>query len=155
MDLPRPILWGSELSPFALKLRALLGYAQLPYDWLPSNGSRLRNYRVAMRVERAKRTRAALRYPWTSPLDEYPLVPYLVAADRVYYDSSAIACWLDDHHPPPGGALVPHDPFLGFIVRLVDEAFDEIVERAQAGRIGEGDGVAQNVVVDGVHAWES
>jgi glutathione S-transferase len=124
MDLPRPILWGTELSPFALKLRALLAYAHVSYDWLPADGSRLRNYRVLARIERAKRSRTALRYPETSPLDEYPQVPYLVVGDRVYYDSSALARWLDDHHP--GRALVPRDPLLGFVVHLVDEAFDEL-----------------------------
>lgn len=122
----RPILWGSELSPFALKLRALLAWAHVPYDWLPANGSRLRNVRALARIARAKRTRTALRYPETTALDEYPLVPYLVTADRVYYDSSAIARWLDARHPAPGGPLVPVDPVLGFVVRLIDEAFDEV-----------------------------
>ena len=122
----RPILWGSELSPFALKLRALLAWAHVPYDWLPDGGGRWRNYRVLARIARAKRTRTVVRYPETTPLDEYPLVPYLVAGDRVYYDSSAIARWLDDHHVAPGGPFVPADPVLGFVVRLIDEAFDEL-----------------------------
>jgi glutathione S-transferase len=125
MPSPRPILWGSELSPFALKLRALLAYAGLAYDWLPADGSRLANYRVLWRIAQAKRTRSAVRYPQTTPLDEYPLLPYLLVGDRVYYDSSAIACWLDEHHPPGAGPFVPSDPMLRFVVRLIDEAFDE------------------------------
>jgi len=122
----RPVLWGSELSPFALKLRALLSYAHVPYDWLPADGSRWRNLRVAARIERAKRTRTVLRHPHPSDLDEYPLVPYLVVDERVYYDSSALARWLDEHHAPPAGPLIPADPLLAFLVRLIDEAFDEI-----------------------------
>jgi glutathione S-transferase len=122
----RPILWGSELSPFALKLRALLAWAHVPYEWLPANGGRWRNYRMLARIERAKRRHTVVRHPATTPLDEYPLVPYLVAGDRVHYDSSSIACWLDAHHPAPGGPLVPAEPVLGFVVRLIDEAFDEI-----------------------------
>jgi glutathione S-transferase len=120
------ILWGSELSPFALKLRALLAYAGLPYAWLPADGSRWRNYRTLARIERAKRARSVLRYPETTPLDEYPLVPYLVAGERIYYDSSAIARWLDDHHRPSAGRFIPEDPLLGFVVRIIDEAFDEL-----------------------------
>jgi len=122
----RPALWASELSPFALKLRALLAYAHVPYDWLPANGSRWRNLRVLARIERAKWTRTVVRYPQRSALDEYPLVPYLVTDARVYYDSSALARWLDEHHAPPAGPLIPSDPLLGFVIRLIDEAFDEI-----------------------------
>jgi glutathione S-transferase len=81
---------------------------------------------VLARIERAKRTRTVLRYPHLSDLDEYPLVPYLVADERVYYDSSALARWLDEAHPPPAGPLIPTDPLLVFLVRLIDEAFDEI-----------------------------
>ncbi|HWP64662.1 MAG TPA: glutathione S-transferase N-terminal domain-containing protein [Candidatus Limnocylindria bacterium] len=122
----RPVVWGSELSPFALKLRALLAAAEVPYDWLPANGSRWRNYRVLARIERAKRTRTALRYPATSELDEYPLVPYLLDGATVYYDSSALARWLDERHAPAAGPLVPAEPLLGFLARLIDEAFDEV-----------------------------
>ena len=124
----RLVLWGSELSPFALKLRAMLAYAHLPYDWLPADGSRWRNYRVVARIERAKRARAVVRHPHTRPsdLDDYPLVPYLVDGEQVHYDSSALARWLDERHPPPSGPLIPGDPVLGFVVRLIDEAFDEV-----------------------------
>jgi glutathione S-transferase len=122
----RVILWGSELSPFALKVRALLAWAHVPYDWLPAGGGRLRNLRALRRIARAKRTGTALRYPETTTLDEYPLVPYLLAGEQVLYDSSAIARWLDACHPAPGGPLFPADPALGFVARLVDEAFDEL-----------------------------
>ncbi len=124
---PRLTLWGSELSPFALKLRACLDWAELPYEWLPAEGGRLRNLRVDWRIERAKRTRTVERYPHLDPLDEYPLVPFLVVDDRrVLYDSSALAQWIDDCHPAPHGRLVPTDPAVAFVARLIDEAFDEL-----------------------------
>jgi glutathione S-transferase len=124
---PRWAIWGSELSPFALKLRACCDAAALPYAWLPADGGRLRNYRAIATIERAKRTRTIERYPRLDDLDEYPLVPLLLEDDRrVLYDSSALASWLDDLHPSPHGRLVPEDPALGFAVRLIDEAFDEI-----------------------------
>lgn len=122
----RPILWGSELSPYALKVRALLAAAGVHYEWLPADGGFLRDYLVLARIERAKRARTVLRYPKTTALDEYPLVPYLLIDERVLYDSSAIARYLDDRRAPGTPPFVPREPLLGFVVRLVDEAFDEL-----------------------------
>jgi glutathione S-transferase len=112
-------LWGSELSPFSLKTRAALDWAERAYVWLPADGSRWRNLRAAWRIERAKRARTAVRHPATTALDEYPLVPFLLDRDRVYYDSTAIVRWLD-------AGLVPDDPATAFVAALVDEAFDEV-----------------------------
>lgn len=126
MTAPRLALWGSELSPYALKLRACLDVAGLPYAWLPADGGRLENLRANARVEWAKRTRAVERHPALDPLDEYPLVPFLIAdGRRVLYDSSALARWIDARHPGSDGPLVPTDPALAFAAQLVDEAFDE------------------------------
>lgn len=121
------LLWGSELSPFTLKLRACAAFARLAVRNVPADGTRLQNVRAALQMERAKQTRTALRYPRTSALDEYPLVPFLLPArGGVLYDSSALARWLDDVHPAPGGPLVPYEPALRFVASLIDEAFDEI-----------------------------
>lgn len=126
MTTPRFALWGSELSPYALKLRACLDVAGVRYAWLPADGGRLQNLRANGRIEWAKRTRAVERYPALDPLDEYPLVPFLIEDDRrVHYDSSALARWIDARHPGPDGPLVPADPALAFAAQLVDEAFDE------------------------------
>ncbi|MCC6765208.1 MAG: glutathione S-transferase family protein [Deltaproteobacteria bacterium] len=126
MASPRLALWGSELSPFALKVRACLDWAGLGYEWLPAEGGRLRNLRVNWMIERAKRARTVERHPRLDPLDEYPLVPFLVVDDRrVLYDSSALARWIDDCHPSAHGRLVPTDPAAAFVARLLDEAFDE------------------------------
>lgn len=125
MTAPQLAVWGSELSPFTLKLRALLEYAELPYRMLPEQGSRRENLTALLRIGLAKRRRTALRYPALSALDEFPLVPFLLSGRRVYYDSSALARWLDDLHPPAPGPLVPGDPALAFATQLLDEAFDE------------------------------
>ena len=126
MTAPRWAIWGSELSPFALKLRACCDWAGLPYAWLPAEGGRLRNYRALRLIARAKRTRMVERYPRLDALDEYPLVPLLIEDDRrVLYDSSALADWIDDHHRSPHGRLIPEDAALAFVARLIDEAFDE------------------------------
>lgn len=127
MPTPRHAIWGSELSPFALKLRALCDYAALPYRWLPAEGGRWENYCALRAIEAAKRGRTVIHYPAASELDEYPLVPYLIEdGQRVYYDTSALAHWLDDHHRPSPGPFFPdEDAGLGFAARLIDEAFDE------------------------------
>lgn len=135
-DLPsrtddRWVLWGSELSPFALKVEALLRFAGIRFRWLPAAG----DFRDAHHFDRRRRRLVAGRLPLTWPrmteLDEFPLVPFLFGpAGENLYDSSAIAIWLDGHGPHPNkraSALVPaDDPALRFAVRLIDEAFDEI-----------------------------
>ena len=77
-------------------------------------------------INRAKRRRTAIRYPQLSDLDEYPLVPFLIEKGRrIYYDSSALARWIDDCRPPKPGRLFPEEPGLAFVAQLIDEAFDE------------------------------
>ena len=118
-------VWGSELSPYTLKLRALFAYAGVPYRMLPEDGGRLEICGALGRIELAKRRATAVRYPSLSALDEYPLVPFVLTRAGVAYDSSALARWLDDLQPPTSGPLVPYDPALAFAAQLIDEAFDE------------------------------
>ncbi len=119
-------VWGSGLSPFALKLRALLDYAEIRYRWLPEEGARIENLLTLWRLRRAVKRRAVQRHPTTSPLDEYPLVPFLVEdGRRFHYDSSALARWLDAHPERHAMALFPEAPGQAFVAQLLDEAFDE------------------------------
>ena len=121
------IVWGPELSPFLLKLESLLVRADVPFRRLPRDGGRLENLRVARRIAAAKRARTALRPPQLDPLDEYPLVPFLLTpAGAVLYDSSALARWLDERHASPDGPCVPEDSAARFVAHVIDEAFDEI-----------------------------
>ena len=120
-------VWGAELSPFVLKLEALLRYAEIPFRRLPRDGSRALNMRTARRLERAKKIRAIERYPDLTELDEYPLVPFLITPDgTIQYDTSSLARWIDDHHPAAVGPLFPREPAPRFVAALIDEAFDEI-----------------------------
>ncbi len=122
-------IWGSELSPFALKLRALCECAGLPYAWLPAEGGRLQNLRSVVAIERARRARRVLRYPELSDLDEYPAVPFLLetgpSQSWVHYDSSALAGWLDERRSADMAPLFPAEAALRFVAQLIDEAFDE------------------------------
>jgi glutathione S-transferase len=104
----------------------MLEWADVRYRWLPRQGRRLENLLAAFRIAQAKRRGRVLRYGGNSPLDEFPEVPFLTTPDRaVHYDSSALASWIDVEHPAERGALLPRDPVLNFLVRFVDEAFDE------------------------------
>jgi glutathione S-transferase len=123
------VVWGPELSPYLLKLEAMLVHAGLPFRRLPRDGGRIRNLRTSRQIARATAARAALRptaagVPAVDPLDEYPLVPFLVDGRAVLYDSSALAPWIDARSD--AAPLVPEDPALRWIARFLDEAFDEL-----------------------------
>jgi len=45
-------LWGADLSPFALKVEALLRFAGVPFRWLPASGSALESHRFNLRRAR-------------------------------------------------------------------------------------------------------
>jgi glutathione S-transferase len=125
---PRWALWGVELSPFALKVEALLRFHGVPYRWMPREGRLLESARLARRRLRLVSGRLPLSWPRMTALDEYPLVPFLFGpAGENLYDSTAIAAWLDARRPAGAPALVPdHEPALRFAVALLDEAFDEL-----------------------------
>ncbi|MCB0221499.1 MAG: glutathione S-transferase N-terminal domain-containing protein, partial [Chrysiogenetes bacterium] len=118
-------LYGSELSPFSLKLRAMCDYVALPYTWVPGEGTRWQAIAASALVEAARRGRVNIHYPRMSELDELPLVPFLIEdRRRVMYDSTALASWLDAR-APHAAPLIPADPALAFVAAWLDEAFDE------------------------------
>ncbi len=120
-------LWGSTLSPFALKVEALLRFARLPYRWLPPQGSFAEALRFQARRTRVVRGRLPLTWPRIDALDEFPLVPFLFGPrGENLYDSTAIGVWLDAERHTGESPLIPDDAALGFVVRLVDEALDEV-----------------------------
>jgi len=123
----RWVLWGAELSPYALKVEALLRAAGVAYRWLPREGGVLDAHRTNLRRLRLVAGRLALTWPEMTELDEFPLVPFLFGPDgENLYDSSAIAAWLDRHGPAHAAFLPGDDPALYFALRLVDEALDEV-----------------------------
>ncbi|HVN85283.1 MAG TPA: glutathione S-transferase C-terminal domain-containing protein [Candidatus Binatia bacterium] len=123
------VLWGSELSPFALKVEALLRFAGVGFRWLPASGSFFEAFRFDRRRRRLVARRLPLTWPKMTDLDEFPLVPFVFGpAGENLYDSSAIAAWLDQRvnsaaHSP---LLPTGDAALRFAVRLIDEALDEV-----------------------------
>lgn len=121
-------LWGSTLSPFALKLEALLRFAGVPHRWFPAQARFSEALRMALRRRRLVGGRLQLTWPPMSALDEFPLVPFLFGPrGENLYDSSAIAVWLDAQGWTRPAPLLPEgDDALRFVVRLVDEALDEV-----------------------------
>lgn len=121
------LIWGSELSPYALKLALCCRHAGLPHRLLPTQGSWVENVRTNLRVERLKRGLLPLTWPQLSADDEYPLVPYLFGPQgENLYDSSAIAEWLDQRLPDTQ-KLIPTEPLAGFVARLIDDYADEFL----------------------------
>jgi glutathione S-transferase len=119
-------IWGSVLSPFSLKVRAMCDFAHVDYDWLPGDGGVIQGLRFNRRVQRLKAGRLPLTYPLRDELDEYPLVPFLFADDGSnLYDSTAIAHWLDHHHGTDTRRLIPRHPTCELVARLIDDHFDE------------------------------
>jgi glutathione S-transferase len=118
------IVWGPELSPFVLKLESMLVHAALPMRRLPRDGGRFTNMRTARAIARARRSHTALRPPANDPLDELPLVPFLVSGAEVLYDTSALAPWIDARSD--AAPLVPEEPASRWIASFLDEAFDEL-----------------------------
>ena len=125
------VLWGSELSPFALKVEALLRFAEVPFRWLPATGPFADAVRYEWRRRGVVAGRRSLTWPPLTPLDEFPQVPYLFGPDgENLYDSSAIGAWLAEQAPgrtARTASLLPSgDGALRFCARLVDEALDEV-----------------------------
>ncbi len=122
------VLWGSTLSPFALKVEALLRFAHVPHRWLPAQGSSRDALRFAWRRVQLIRRSIPLTWPPQDALDEFPLVPFLFGPQgENLYDSSAIGVWLDATGATKDSPVLSmDDPALRFAVQLVDEALDEV-----------------------------
>jgi glutathione S-transferase len=127
MAATRYALWGSELSPFSLKVALLCRYAGLPVRELPADGGLLENLRALARVTAVRHGWRRPRFPVRSDFDELPLVPYLLGSrGEVLFDSSAIAEWLDDRPAAIHPRLLPASGASRFAARLLDEYFDEM-----------------------------
>eukprot|EP00927_Polykrikos_kofoidii_P057156 TRINITY_DN51265_c0_g1_i1.p1 TRINITY_DN51265_c0_g1~~TRINITY_DN51265_c0_g1_i1.p1 ORF type:complete len:439 (-),score=39.88 TRINITY_DN51265_c0_g1_i1:24-1340(-) len=113
------VLYGSQLSPFALKIAAGLTAQEVPFRWswqLPF-GAQLC---YAARVKALKLGLLTTHIPsQPSPLREFPLVPFVFATDHSCnaYDSTAIL-----HAVGIDAKLAPAAQFVS---SLVEEFFDE------------------------------
>lgn len=95
-------LFGMEVSPYSVKVRALLRFKQVPFEWL----LRSRANEAAFR-EHAK----------------VPLIPLLVTPGGALQDSTPMMNYLETEHPSPSIRLA--DPALNFLSDALEEAADE------------------------------
>lgn len=95
---------GSSLSPYSVKLRAVLRYRRLPHIWLE---------RTAARLAEIRHIRPAI-----VPVLQFP-------EDGSYHaDSTPLIYALDARHPE-ARRVVPEDPGLAFLAHLLEDMADE------------------------------
>jgi glutathione S-transferase len=123
------ILSGSELSPFHLKVAAILNCKKIAFREFPRQGTSVENLVIQARIGLLKLGLCKLTYPALTDKDELPLVPYLFGPEgEVLYDSTSIAHWLDRKATANNQANLSHpgnDPKIHFLIQLIDEYFDE------------------------------
>jgi glutathione S-transferase len=102
-------LFGSELSPYSVKVRAYFRYKGLEYEWLPRTPANQAEFQKYAKL---------------------PLVPMVVTppngkgGGEGMQDSTPIIERLEASHPE-ARSIVPEDPALGFIAAMLEEYADE------------------------------
>ena len=96
-------IFGSELSPYSVKVRSYFRYKNLPHEWIPRS--------PAVQAEFQKYAKL-------------PLVPLVVTPEgEGVQDSTPIIERFEARQPEP--SIVPDDPALAFISALLEEYGDE------------------------------
>ena len=96
-------IFGSELSPYSVKVRSWFRYKQAPHEWILRSGANMEEFR---------------RYA------KLPLIPLVVTPDgQGLQDSTPIMETLEGVFPEP--AIDPADPALWFLSQLIEEYGDE------------------------------
>lgn len=101
-------LFGAELSPYSVKVRAFLRFKGLEFEWLERSNARQEEF---------------ARYA------KLPLAPVLVDADdNAVQDSTPMIEALDAQYPEP--TITPDDPTLAFVAALLEDYADEWLNKA-------------------------
>src|SRR5262245_21852946 len=96
-------LFGSEYSPYSVKVRAYLRYKRIPHEWIKRNAANEVEFKQYAKL---------------------PLVPLLVTPQKEgVQDSTPIMELIDGRHPEP--STHPADPALRFLSTLIEEYGDE------------------------------
>jgi glutathione S-transferase len=96
-------IFGSELSPYSVKVRSWFRYKGLPHDWLPRSPANQAEFQKYAKL---------------------PLVPLVVTPDEEgVQDSTPIIERFEKLAPDP--SIVPDDPALAFLSALIEEYADE------------------------------
>ena len=96
-------IYGSEMSPYSVKVRSYFRYKGLPHRWLIRNASNQADYQKHAKL---------------------PLIPLVVTPDEQgIQDSTPIIERIEAMHPQPG--VHPADPTMAFLSALLEEFGDE------------------------------
>ena len=96
-------IFGSELSPYSVKIRSYLKYKNIPHEWVVRGSWNIEEF---------------------SKLAKLPLIPLVVTpSDEVLQDSTPIIEHIESQHPSP--SIHPEDESLKFISALIEEYGDE------------------------------
>lgn len=97
------LIYGSELSPYSIKVRSYFRFKQIPHQWI---------------------VRSMKRMPEFQKYAKLPLVPLLVTPEeKGMQDSTPIMELMEAKFPEP--AIHPADPALRFLSELLEEFADE------------------------------
>ncbi|MFQ5697984.1 MAG: glutathione S-transferase family protein [Myxococcota bacterium] len=96
-------VFGSELSPYSVKVRSYLRYKEIPHEWIPRGPETQAEFQKYARL---------------------PLIPLVVSPDdRGLQDSTPILEALESLFPEP--SIHPDAPALAFVSALIEEFGDE------------------------------
>ena len=96
-------LYGGGGSPYSMKMRAILRYRRLPFDW----------YQITPTMRR------------TLIHDGPPVIPILRLPEdgSLHVDSTPLAYLLEERHTER--SLIPDDPAMAFVSDLIEDMADE------------------------------
>lgn len=96
-------IFGSEMSPYSVKVRSYFRYKGIPHQWIPRRAESEEDYKRFAKL---------------------PIVPTVATpADEGLQDSTPIIERVESEHPEP--SIHPDDPTLRFLSELFEEFGDE------------------------------
>lgn len=110
-------LYGTVGSPYALKLRSLLRYKRMPFDWYPASLEWIPS--SASRPARSQQASSAIANvkPAVLPVVYFP-------SDRSFRNDSTVVAWALDSERPDREIKPPH-PGTAFLSSLLEDMADE------------------------------
>lgn len=101
-------IYGSEMSPYSVKVRSYIRYKGIPHEWIVRSADKMEEFQSYAKL---------------------PLIPLVVAPDEsAMQDSTPIMEKLEAEFPEP--STVPADPTLAFLSALIEEYADEWLNKA-------------------------
>ena len=110
-------LFGSIGSPYALKLRSLMRYKRLPFDWMPATLDWIPDDLPHAPLCAASNRKLDGLTPRVVP------AVYLPGDGSIRNESTTLAYLLDERHPER--PVIPHDPAVAFCSDLLEDMADE------------------------------